>query len=301
MTGEKKRILFSQNFFMKNKKLKNSLLAYFFVQLTFPFLGNASCLFSLRSLQALHQEEAKYQPEQEIEDIRHVWPFLFFDRQVNSSNIQKALFAYKNQSRSFFNTHNFFDSDLLHGQVNTYVTGILDTHNFIKNISQYEVQVAALKKGDLVNFGKKRFKLGNFLGRGNNTHIWEIEDMPGYVLRVPFSVGKERFEELGPFKIFKQVVYREYNLRKLESSRNPVQIKEVDPQFRFIITSNVQGTLDGVTLLTKIISESVDREENERKFWLLISDMRRDGILLSDFFMLLMYVINQKLKIELNY
>lgn len=57
---------------------------------------------------------------------------------------------------------------------------------------QYEQRVLNLKKGDVV-IGKsadtalsQEFVLGDFLGNGNATHVYDIQGIPNKVLRVPF-------------------------------------------------------------------------------------------------------------------
>jgi hypothetical protein len=54
---------------------------------------------------------------------------------------------------------------------------------------EYAWQVMNLRKGDTVQFGDRKFILGNFLGRGNAKHVWEVADQSDMVLHIPFYSG----------------------------------------------------------------------------------------------------------------
>jgi len=50
----------------------------------------------------------------------------------------------------------------------------------------HEYRMLRLKRGDRIQFEDRQFRLGSFLGAGNTTHIWEIQDDPTKALRLPF-------------------------------------------------------------------------------------------------------------------
>ncbi|MAW07849.1 MAG: hypothetical protein CME61_06145 [Halobacteriovoraceae bacterium] len=55
-------------------------------------------------------------------------------------------------------------------------------------LTTYEADLLSLKRGDTVNIDGKKFRLGNFLGAGNTTHVYEILDANGKatsVIRLP--------------------------------------------------------------------------------------------------------------------
>lgn len=55
-----------------------------------------------------------------------------------------------------------------------------------KPVPKYDQIVRKLKSGDRVSFGDGRsFQLGKFLGEGKTARIFEIEGMPGKVIRIP--------------------------------------------------------------------------------------------------------------------
>lgn len=57
--------------------------------------------------------------------------------------------------------------------------------------------------GHSLLLGKKKFRLGKYLGAGNTTHVWELADEPGKVLRIPFHVLPLRKQDDGFFLVHK--------------------------------------------------------------------------------------------------
>ena len=73
-----------------------------------------------------------------------------------------------------------------------YVQELLDRPDVIRQLTVYDSQVLRLRPGDTVVFGEDRFVLGEFLGSGNATQVWEIVGDPDHVLRIPFLAGPLR-------------------------------------------------------------------------------------------------------------
>lgn len=78
--------------------------------------------------------------------------------------------------------------DLGHSRLNSdWPIGMEDIMHEIPNFPlQYEAAVLSLKKGDTVHFGAQSFKLGEFLGSGNASHVFALVDQPGRVIKIPF-------------------------------------------------------------------------------------------------------------------
>jgi len=123
--------------------------------------------------------------------------------------------------------------------------------------SKYETAVISLKRGDTVKFGTEEFKLGEFLGLGNSTHIFALADNPDHAIRIPiltpsngqWPTSMETKGQNGRLAAIRKLI-RVFTLEaKLVPHAVPI-IKE-DRLGRFIIVKRLKG-ISGGDFLKKI-------------------------------------------------
>ncbi|MBL7544235.1 MAG: hypothetical protein JNL11_10475 [Bdellovibrionaceae bacterium] len=119
----------------------------------------------------------------------------------------------------------------------------------------YEAAVLSLKQGDTVRFGLKTFKLGEFLGNGNASHIFALAHQPDthqpeMVIKIPFLAAN--LANPNSIKGFQTVVdwrkshydrMLEVNRRSflaLEKERNDIL---TDADFRYILMPRIRGSV----------------------------------------------------------
>lgn len=112
----------------------------------------------------------------------------------------------------------------------------------------YERAVISLKRGDIVKFGTRSFKLGEFLGSGNASHVFELADQPHLVIKIPFIVSslsrQTRVPKLSTVVNSGESHYdRIFEMLKLttESLKKYRDDTIVDPSFRYFIMPRTQG------------------------------------------------------------
>lgn len=135
-------------------------------------------------------------------------------------------------------------------------------------ISKYDATVIQLRSGDTVRFSggyqinlgegkgiqvessERKFTLGRFLGRGNATHIYELEGHPDEVLRLPFAAGflapplKGITNRVRIVRDFVETYIKDWKMLK-NKGVNIVDIRAYDTDYRYVVVSKITGTLTG--------------------------------------------------------
>lgn len=118
-------------------------------------------------------------------------------------------------------------------------------------LTEYDRRVLLLRKGDRVVFGDKVFKLGEFLGAGNRTHVFAIEGEPNKVLRIPFLVEWQKG------KVFHPEAGRLLGLaseKKYEHVKNRAKTLEEGPGYS--VAERIPGAEDGDAFVEKVLKEA---------------------------------------------
>jgi hypothetical protein len=252
---------------------------FFFILLAclFSFAEASSCLDYLR--QDLDNPHS-----------RAILVNLFFSIEKNQ---MQSLFAYKNTPREKAQIVDLSRTIELaeHSNASFHVEFQSNVHD----LSEYEVRVISLKKGDFVKFSSKVFRLGNFLGRGNETHVWELADNPDYAIRIPFDAGFCRYCSMGEMGAISRNLRNYRNLKIIRASSRGVEIKDTDNErYRYAIVKNVKGSLDGLSFFLEVAEEQgylnpyelsakdflslFKKGERGDRLKLLVSAMQDDGI-----------------------
>jgi hypothetical protein len=105
--------------------------------------------------------------------------------------------------------------------------------------SEYAMRVLQLKSGDTVTFADgKSYKLGNFLGRGNSTHIFALADRPDQAIRIPYYSS-----EYGPGLEYENGVEQMKKLFELYPAIPPIAKKinlvYMAPDFSYSVVERV--------------------------------------------------------------
>lgn len=58
----------------------------------------------------------------------------------------------------------------------------------VNRTTEYDARVITLRKGDTVVFGKKEFRLGDYLGSEEKSNVYKLADRPGEVIKIPLLV-----------------------------------------------------------------------------------------------------------------
>lgn len=149
---------------------------------------------------------------------------------------------------------------------------------------EYTARVLSLQAGDTVAFGDATFKLGRFLGRGNTSHVWEIEGEPNWVLRIPFYSGPpKRGENVRPARdtrdfavyganlaraLLEHYVQRAAYFGDLNIPRVAIRSRQgVGDDYAWAVVTRVRGTQDGKSFLRKMDPrQASDRALRERLY-----------------------------------
>lgn len=144
--------------------------------------------------------------------------------------------------------------------------------------SNYQDRLVRMRAGDSVVLTDARgkevtYRLGKFLGAGNATHVYELADRPGEVIRLPFL----------PSPFYKGVAWRRNALmnneiyvntaKKIPDTVDRVDLLEVGEDFGYVVTTRVTGTQNGKQFLETETGASPDatRVEKERLLRLAVS------------------------------
>lgn len=183
----------------------------------------------------------------------------------DSKNLQKFL-AYKNEENT-----NPMRVDLSNGCMQSacpMLRKVREWGEFGQNgarfgqASRYERTVISLKKGDTVVFGNHEFKLGEFLGAGNATHIYALENKPNEVIRIPILVpgapiwSIHDFPETqdGRLKHIRYLIQKYANSALTDPFLAPVILS--DPEGRFLVVKRVYGTQTGADFLDAVVRKA---------------------------------------------
>lgn len=126
----------------------------------------------------------------------------------------------------------------------------------------YEYKLLRIRTGDTVDFGGKRFRLGEFLGSGNSSHIYVNADNPDQVLKIGFLAGAlvERVFEAQRSRAKTQplahisharVLMKEF-VGSIHGRPRGVGIVEIDDMYRFAVVERVFGTQTGAKYLEEL-------------------------------------------------
>jgi hypothetical protein len=167
-----------------------------------------------------------------------------------------------------------------------------EPHNFANfgTPKLYEEKVFYLRKGDTLDFGGEKIKLGAFLGAGDATHIYEIEGQDEVVLRIPFG-SIRGFSNLAFYwRQMKETADKSLSLSRLRDPMNPekplvpyARVIRTDPQNRFLIVQKIRGDENGRDFIQRFeASQSSDKHDRLKRllrnieFALIFSGCRLD-------------------------
>lgn len=123
--------------------------------------------------------------------------------------------------------------------------------------TEYESIALHLRKGDTVVFDGEEFVLGEFLGAGNTTHIYRLQNHPGEAIRLPFvtdEVMVSPVDSRGRIKRLQEMRSWVLAYEDAMAGRANGVLKRTDRAHRFVIVKEVQGTLSGADLLVPHIT-----------------------------------------------
>lgn len=135
----------------------------------------------------------------------------------------------------------------------------------------YAERVLMLRSGDTVVFGEHRFTLKKFIGRGNATHVWEIEGRDDAVLKIPFYAGPVEsehpwidspdFRALGTASA--RAFMRHYVARYADPPKDVprVLILEYGHHHEYVLVSKVRGSQTGAEFLLSELQKKSSNEE----------------------------------------
>ncbi|MEZ4816279.1 MAG: hypothetical protein R3A80_13925 [Bdellovibrionota bacterium] len=141
----------------------------------------------------------------------------------------------------------------------------------LQNISQYEFMLLSLRTGDNVIFDGEVFKLGDFLGRGNTTHIWSLANDPDKVIRLPFLVGALRRPGFEGVHTRNEFMIGTYNAL-INSKNSPVVYAHDEYYFsesrimRYMIVQRVNGSETGADYIRSLSNGVIDPESQRSSF-----------------------------------
>ena len=177
----------------------------------------------------------------------------------NLDSLESALVAFKNREQNWKANPSFIPPNKsvqldVSGSASPRYQKIVDSISKTEYAEQvspmgkstfYEQNVFLLRKGDIVQFGDISFKLGDFLGAGDATHIFAIEGQPDKALRIPFSsiLGVQE----GTYTTFfrKKLADALKSTERLDAKIKVVRILETDSQYRFQVVERINGVEDG--------------------------------------------------------
>lgn len=124
----------------------------------------------------------------------------------------------------------------------------LATYHQIGKPSRYESAVISLKKGDIVVFEGEEFRLGEFLGFGNATHIFALADFHDQAIRIPLLVPGSLFwhswnnasfeiPQNGRLKIIRTLVLK--YIEEAKTNERLVPIIKADPLGRYLVVKRI--------------------------------------------------------------
>lgn len=134
--------------------------------------------------------------------------------------------------------------------------------------SKYEKKILELRKGDEVLFDGKLYRLGEFLGAGNTTHVFRLVDFPNKVIRIPLALPEtfplmvadpKRPETHQTDRILNHF---QWTLKWVEHSvkkKGVIPVHFVDPLGRFMIVDLVPNAEEGNTFLSRIVHRTSGR------------------------------------------
>jgi len=148
----------------------------------------------------------------------------------------------------------------------------------------YHGAVLRLQAGDTVVFRDQEgqphsFRLGDFLGSGNMTHIYALADRPDRVIRIPYAI--EGRQNPAPNEKLKGPPVQHFARRYIEAIPNKpvkrVQIREHGPGF--VVTDRINGNENGFDFLIKLLKTQGDRTDIDSgfEFWKYLSLLKNRG------------------------
>ena len=126
-----------------------------------------------------------------------------------------------------------------------------------QTISLYESRVVRLRSGDRVTFGDgKTFRLGRFLGRGNATHVYELADQPGHVIRIPFlssflPLSFDVAKRAGDTRELATKYVQNWEALK-KTGVNIVELLDYPQDYSYVIVSKIDGKVTGKDYLKRL-------------------------------------------------
>ena len=141
--------------------------------------------------------------------------------------------------------------------------GNLSGFDKTRRITEYELNVLSLKMGDVVKVEGQTFKLGEFLGFGNNTHVFALEKDDTKVIRIPaISIENSKSEKLSGIE--KIMIARRAIKSYLELSKwitvPKADVLEASTSNYFVISTRVHGTLNARAFIEQLSGEAAAEE-----------------------------------------
>lgn len=120
-------------------------------------------------------------------------------------------------------------------------------------LSIYDQHVLLLRYGDTVQFGDRRFRLGEYLGRGDTAIMFALADNPDRVIRIPFL--KNHLTKNG----FSAEFLRRQYIRLMEQESRVPRVRIIEHDSGFTVVSRVWGDENGFDFLNSTRRKYRDR------------------------------------------
>lgn len=117
-------------------------------------------------------------------------------------------------------------------------------------LTEHDFRILSLRKGDSIRHGDKTVLLGEFVGAGNTTHIYEVAGQPDRVVRIPFDTLADQENAR---KFMKDYID---SAATIPADIPRAQILEVGPRGAYVIVERIHGTTDGRTFLESLPSRA---------------------------------------------
>lgn len=128
--------------------------------------------------------------------------------------------------------------------------------SLVAGASQYDALVLGLRKGDTVLFGKEKLRLGNFLGAGNASHVYELADFPERAVKIPFMTtflrtGDPQADLLAARGWVRKLVED----KDKYPVKNRIEIFNHGKNHEYVIVTRIKGTIDGENFVKNLLAE----------------------------------------------
>jgi hypothetical protein len=133
----------------------------------------------------------------------------------------------------------------------------IDGYDLPANLDAYDQAVLDLHTGDTVVFGNYQYKLGEFLGAGNATHVFALADHPKLAIRIPFHTVYLRRTLITRQFLIDRFITAEPK-RPWWSFAKQVKIEIPKDGRGFVLVTRIWGTEDAENFLKALLTKFGD-------------------------------------------